>query len=260
MSAKPKVTELVPANDAVPLVPSAPASEAALVLQMAERLALNPNCDMAKLQQMLDVFRQIKADNAKQAFSIAMSKAQAEMEPIRADSNNPQTKSKYASLSALDRAIRPIYTRHGFAPSFDTAESAHPDTIIVICDLLHTEGHTKRYQIPIPADGKGAKGGDVMTKTHATIAATSYGQRALLKLAFNLSVDRDDDGNRASAPVSGPISQAQLDTLITFADRIGLDKARICKAEKIGGLALLPASRFDAVMRKLQLTERQKAQ
>jgi hypothetical protein len=51
----------------------------------------------------------------------------------------------------------------------------------------------------MPADGKGAKGGDVMTKTHATGAAVSYGQRYLLKMIFNLAVGEvDDDGNGAS--------------------------------------------------------------
>ncbi len=48
----------------------------------------------------------------------------------------------------------------------------------------------------MPADGKGAKGGDVMTKTHATGAAASYGARYLLKGIFNIAVGDDDrDGN-----------------------------------------------------------------
>ena len=48
----------------------------------------------------------------------------------------------------------------------------------------------------MPADGKGAKGGDVMTKTHATGAAVSYGMRYLLKMIFNVAVGEDDtDGN-----------------------------------------------------------------
>ena len=52
----------------------------------------------------------------------------------------------------------------------------------------------------MPADGKGAKGGDVMTKTHATGSATSYGMRYLLKMIFNVAVgtEKDDDGNAAS--------------------------------------------------------------
>jgi hypothetical protein len=53
----------------------------------------------------------------------------------------------------------------------------------------------------MPADGKGAKGGDVMTRTHATGSALSYGMRYLLKMIFNVAVgEDDDDGNDADEP------------------------------------------------------------
>src|SRR6185369_5301511 len=58
-------------------------------------------------------------------------------------------------------------------------------------------GYTRLYRIDMPADGKGAKGGDVMTKTHAAGAAMSYASRYLLKAIFNVSVgEEDSDGNR----------------------------------------------------------------
>ena len=51
----------------------------------------------------------------------------------------------------------------------------------------------------MPADGKGAKGGEVMTKTHAMGAATAYGMRYLLKMIWNVAVGEDDtDGNSGS--------------------------------------------------------------
>jgi ribosomal protein L37AE/L43A len=51
----------------------------------------------------------------------------------------------------------------------------------------------------MPADGKGAKGNDVMTKTHAAGAAGSYGARYLLKGIFNVAIgENDDDGNGAT--------------------------------------------------------------
>jgi hypothetical protein len=44
----------------------------------------------------------------------------------------------------------------------------------------------------MPADGKGAQGGDVMTKTFATGAGMSYGARYLLKFIWNIAVGEDD--------------------------------------------------------------------
>ena len=53
----------------------------------------------------------------------------------------------------------------------------------------------------MPADGKGAKGGDVMTKTHAAGAAVTYGRRYLLGMIFNITtITKDDDGNSAADP------------------------------------------------------------
>ena len=50
----------------------------------------------------------------------------------------------------------------------------------------------------MPADGKGAQGRDVMTRTHATGSAVSYGRRYLLLMIFNIAVGgEDDDGNAA---------------------------------------------------------------
>ena len=48
------------------------------------------------------------------------------MRAIAADANNPQTRSRYASYFALDNAVRPIYTKHGFSLTFDTGDGA-PD-------------------------------------------------------------------------------------------------------------------------------------
>jgi hypothetical protein len=65
--------------------------------------------------------------------------------------------------------------------------------------LTHAAGFTRKYLIDMPADGKGAKGNDVMTKTHATGSATQYGMRYLLKMIFNVAIGEDDDGNAAGS-------------------------------------------------------------
>jgi hypothetical protein len=144
---------------------------------------------LAKLQ------REMIEYDAKVAFNDAMQRAQHRMKRIGADATNPQTKSKYASYAKLDGALRPIYSEEGFSLSFNTADSPLPDHVRVLCDASRG-GYEKPYQIDMPNDGKGAKGGDVMTKTHATGSAVSYGMRYLLKMIFNVAVgETDDDGN-----------------------------------------------------------------
>lgn len=172
--------------------------DAQSALFLFERLATDPNASVEKIERLMALWERAEARKAEQAFNAAMTAAQAEMRPIAADAYNPQTKSKYASYAALDAALRPIYTKHGFGLSFNTGDAKDLE-VRVLCDVTHRAGHSKPYHLDMPADGKGAKGGDVMTRTHATGAALSYGSRYLLKMIFNVAVgDEDKDGNGAS--------------------------------------------------------------
>ena len=187
---------------------------------MFERIAANPDVSVDKLQALMDMQRTLLSDRAKVAFSAEMSEAQREMRPVAADATNPQTRSKYASYDALDRKLRPIYTKHGFSLSFDTAESTLPEHVRVLCYVEHSDGHSRTYRVDMPADGKGAKGGDVMTKTHAVGAAMSYGMRYLLKMIFNVAVGEDDrDGNDQRQDIKAPDGYGDwIEALISKAD------------------------------------------
>src|SRR5260370_16452199 len=90
-------------------------------LAMIERAARDPSIDIDKLDRLLLMRERENARVAEQAFNVALAEAQTEMQPIGADSDNPQTRSRYASYAPLDRAVRPIYTRHAFPLSFNTA-------------------------------------------------------------------------------------------------------------------------------------------
>lgn len=228
------ITEATPAP--------APASDAASLMAVISRAASDPATDVDKLERLLGMFERIKAGTAEQAYHEAMAAAQAEMRPIAADASNPQTKSKYASFAALDRVLRPIYTKHGFSLSFDTGDGAPADYVRVVCKVSHREGHTERPRIDMPADGKGAKGGDVMTKTHATGAAMTYGQRYLLKMIFNIAVG--DDNDKGWGPDVQLITPAQATNLNDLLEEAGADKRRFCEYWNIDSIPALPASDY----------------
>lgn len=181
-----------------------------------ERLVKDPTVDVEKIERLMALWERGEARKAEAAFNAAMSLAQAQMKSVEADATNPQTRSRYASYAQLDRVLRPIYTGQGFGLSFDTADPKHEDWIRVVCYVTHVGGHSRTYHADMPADGKGAKGGDVMTKTHAVGAALSYGARYLLKLIFNVAVGEDDrDGN---APKDAPAKPEGYDSwLVDFA-------------------------------------------
>lgn len=162
--------------------------------------AIASGAGIETIERLMSLQERWEANQAKKIYDEAMRAAQEEMRPVLLNAKNDQTKSRYATYEALDGAIRPIYTRHGFTLSFDTADCPLPDHIRIVCEVA-CGGHRTHPHIDMPADGKGAKGGDVMTKTHAAGAAVTYGRRYLLGMIFNITTTtKDDDGNSAGNP------------------------------------------------------------
>ncbi len=201
----PKTKTLTPRGERGATLPTTGSTAAGLEVMpssttaLFERLACDPNASVDKIERLMALIERQAAKRSEESFNAAMAQAQAAMRPVGADASNPQTRSKYASYAAIDRALRPIYTAHGFGLSFDTGHDAPVDCVRVLCYVSHRDGHARTYHADMPADGKGAKGGDVMTRTHATGSGISYGMRYLLKMIFNVAVgEADDDGNGAT--------------------------------------------------------------
>lgn len=162
-------------------------------------IALENKAAIDIIERLAALEEKSQARDAEQQFNEAMEAAQNEISEVIPDLTNETTNTKYASFKALNRAIRPVYLKHGFTLSFNGGESSKPEEILVLCDCSHKGGHTKKYLIPMPNDGKGAKGGGVMSKSHATLAATSYGRSCLLKLIFNIGI--------GEAPANGDLAE-----------------------------------------------------
>lgn len=237
-------------------------SDTSAVINVLERLARDPSVPMERIERLMQVRKDIQNEAAEEAFNESMSVVQGKMHAVAADANNPQTKSKYASYHALDKAIRPIYSAEGMALSFDTEDSPKAEHVRVVCYV--TKGrHTRKYKADMPADGKGAKGGDVMTKTHAAGSAFTYGQRYLLKMIFNIAIGDDDDGNAAGS--GEKISPAQAEELKMLCETIAEEKGlatsdamrTFCEYFKISGFAELPAKDYQRA--KIALNKKRSA-
>jgi ERF superfamily len=175
----------------------APRSESASLLAAIIKVASTPQTDVAKIRELVQLHQSMQDRDAQQRFDEALVACQTELQPVTADAVNQHANNhRYASYAALDRAIRPIYAKHGLALTFTTGERS-TDTSVEVVAFLIGHGQSRRYALLVPADGKGARGSDVMSKTHACASAVSYGMRYLATMIFNLAIDRDDDGNAA---------------------------------------------------------------
>lgn len=231
-----------------------PVSEVTALIQAIERAAVNPAVDVEKMERLFAMQERMMARHAEAQFNIAMTAAQSEMGVVSTNADNPQTKSRYATYGKLDMALRPIYTKHGFSLSFNEGISAKPLYVMVLCIVSHASGHSRTYQKEMPADGKGAKGGDVMTLTHASGAAMSYGMRYLLKGIFNVAVGEEDkDGN---AP-SDLITEKQAADIHALAEEVGADPQRFLKYMGVERCADIKASDFQKAVNALRAKGRE---
>jgi ERF superfamily len=217
-------------------------------------LVKDPAVDPAKLKALLDMKNQERMQAAANAYAVAMSDAQAKMEPVRKDCENRQTHSKYASYAALDRAIRKHYVENGFALEYNTETMSAHDVMRIVCDVSHKAGFTKHFQIDIPIVTTGPQGKDVMTATHATMSANTYGKRGLLKMIFNIAeYGEDDDGNIAGTIL---INESQLKTLKESIAAAGADEEKICEFAKVDNLYDMSVVMLGRVM--VALADRQR--
>jgi hypothetical protein len=227
--------------------------EPANLLEIISRASADPTTDVAKIEKLLELYERITAKNAEVVFSEAMAACQGEMRRISTDATNPQTHSQYASYGKLDSVLRPIYFKHGFSLSFSDGETVKPDHVRVVCLVRHKAGHREMHWKDMPADGKGAKGGDVMTKTHAAGAAQQYGMRYLLKGIFNVAIGEEDKDGNADEPT---ISEEQEANIKALMEEVGADRVKFFRYLKISKLEDIWAKNYSTVVKMLEAKRR----
>ena len=244
----------------LPAVPEAPNG----MVAMMERLALNPDLPVDKLEKLLDMQIKIRAIEAEQAFSEAMARVQAAMPVVLKDAFNNQTQSPYATVSAIAAAIKPIYTAEGFSLSFSEAPCEKADHIRVRCTVRHRAGHKDETPYTdVAIDKAGIKGNDNKTLTHAEGSSFTYGRRYLTCMVFDVATGLDTDGNGPKSTTSITTDQltAIEDKITETAANRGLFIGWLRTATKrpIENLADLPADFWQKAMDQLDIVARNKS-
>jgi hypothetical protein len=213
------------------------------VLSLIERVALDPNASIEKLERMMAMRDKLQADQARAAYaqSFAAASAQFPMIPLngRGDKGKP-----YALLKDIISGTKPVLSRHGLALSFGV-ESA-PDKVTVTAKLMHIGGHVETTSIELPKDQSGSK-----NAVQAVGSSQTYGQRYAAQAILGLSLgdDGDDDGKAAAG---GLIDADQFFELKTLIEEAAADEAKFCQYLKVADLEALPARMFPAAVAALR--------
>lgn len=220
--------------------------EAASLMEVISRAAADPNTDVEKLERLMAMYERINDRSAKAAYFAALSEMQDELPSIgeRGEIKIGNASQKYALWEDINKAIKPILTKHGFALSFRTGQQ---DTKIAVTGVLsHRAGHSEETTIHLPSDTSGSK-----NAVQAVGSSTSYGKRYTTAALLNLtSGGEDDDGKLAGG---GFVTADQAQTLRELITRTKANIEGFCKHFKIEAVPELPASKYKTAVEMLNM-------
>lgn len=218
-------------------------ADAASIMQVISKAASDPNTDVNKLERLMAMYERMTDRQAEGFFNDALKLAQEEMPRVLKDKENDHTQSKYTTLEALNKAVVPIITKHGFSLSFGTADSPLEKHYRVTCRVSHSGGYSRDYHADVPADMTGPSGKLNKTATHGFGSAVSYGRRYLMLLIFNISTtEKDDDGNSAGG---GFITEEQVEILSELIKETKADLTKFLKYIGANALYEIPVKKFN---------------
>lgn len=238
-------TTAAPGTEPKNLLPADP------YVSMIERVAMDPNVPIERLERMMEMKDKMEAKEAERAFAAAFASMQQEIPviPERGEIKNRagEVQSTYPLWEDVIEALRGPMSNHGFSMSFDRRKE--DGATYYGCILTHAMGHSRRAEIDLPRDTSGSKN-DVQGEG----SSVSYGQRYSSKMAVNWTSEgtQDDDGLAAGAGQT--ITEEQYRELRDMIERIGVDESILLTAEKIQSLELLPAAKFKAVRKNLEIS------
>lgn len=221
-----------------------------------EKLAANPDVDVAKIKQIMEMQEHVLDRNAEQSFNAAMTRAQNKIELVVAKSENTQTGSKYANLKTVLLSAKPIYTSEGFSLMFYEGETPKEKHKRVCVDIMHEQGHTKQRYGDFAIQTTGIAGKAMMTQIHGEGSAFSYGRRYLTCLIFNIPTGDDDNGNAAGKTEEIEHITVDMQTEIgDFIKATKTKKADFLKYIKAKSIEKIPLSEYGKVISAFQSKE-----
>jgi hypothetical protein len=247
--------------------------EAKSLLAVIADAAANPNCNPENMRALLDMQKEIMAEQSRRDFNDAFVRLQAELPRITADrkiiirakdAKGERTgkllqATPYATFQGIMQKVQPLLTKHKFGLSFATEPMG--DGRLLVRGFLDGYGHQRSTAFPLPAETTGSK-----NNIQGWGSSQSYGKRyctvALLNIVSEAVEDADTDGhdgdfqrakggNLAETAEDPMVTKAQRDRLVELlmdAD-IGLDK--FCQRYGIAQVQELPQRLFMAAQKAI---------
>ena len=164
------------------------------MLSMIERVALDSNADVSKLEKMIELQERVMANQAKQQFDQAMLNFQIKKPVI--EKSAVANKTKYAKLPNIQAAIDPVLREFGLFTRWSTTATQSGKTRVT-CIVTHIGGHSETSSMDVSPDKSGSK-----NEIQAEGSAITYAQRYTLCSLLSLVLSEDTEGNSVKPTIT----------------------------------------------------------
>jgi hypothetical protein len=235
-----------PSSESLLLAP--PSDSPSKILALIERIALNPDADVEKLERMMAMYERLKAKEAELVYNAAKGRILKKLASIRIVKNRsvlheieqgkPQKGAyqafKYAPLEEIDKHLRPLLAQEDMDLSYSD-EPREGGEILIRGRLKHLPGgHYEDSVMPAPPDTTGGK-----SKVQAVGSTNSFLRRYVACNIFNIVVVGDDDDG-----TGGTIDEAQAKTILELIKKakVGPRFLKYMKAQSVAEAGSLEAA------------------
>jgi hypothetical protein len=243
------------------------------MMAMIERVVLDPNADISKLERLLDMKERLEdrarddaAAAAKRAFFAGLAAAQAEVPLVVRTRKNAFAGYTYADLADIETQAMPIIRKHGFAVVARSESGADAGFQRVRMQVSHIGGHVEDFADDFPLDVGGKDGKSNKTGVQAKGSTTSYGRRYMLCGFFGIATADDDgqggrrdprQGNAAPQPTA--LSGHQVNTLRSLIASTGTDESKFLAAAKVEAIEDIPPAEYNRLLGLLKRKQTEQA-
>lgn len=161
------------------------AGESATILQVIQRAAADPQCDIEKMERLMQMHERFQSRQAEQQYAEALALMQQEL-PSIAERGDAAKRYTYALWEDINEKLKPVLAKHGFALTFRIPRNEKGVEVEGV--LSHRAGHSERTSILLPADVSGNK-----NAVQAVASSVSYGKRYTAGALLNFTTHGEDD-------------------------------------------------------------------
>ncbi len=242
------------------IAPAKDVAEPKNMLAVIAQAAANPNCNPESMRALLDMQREIAAEEARIVFIQDFALLQSDLSavkirpdgkitiPAKEGTNRRAQETPYASLPNILKVVKPLLQTHHFTLSHTTEPSLDGTRLLVKGHLAHVRGHERVTVFPLPAETSGSK-----NNVQAWGSSQSYGRRyttiALLNIISDAAEDKDDDGMGGD---SWAITDQQVKQLDKAMRDEGMIPLKFMETYQIERMIDLPAAKFAEAMQRIR--------